>query len=32
VGAYKYVSEVYDLCPDGKTYTSVRRNLPITIR
>jgi len=31
-GAYKYVSEVYDLCPDGKTYTSVRRNLPITIR
>lgn len=31
-GDYKYVSEVFDLCADGHTYTSVRRNVDITIR
>lgn len=31
-GEYKYVSEVYDMCPDGHTFTSVRHNVPITIR
>lgn len=31
-GRYKYVSEVYDLCPGGRTYTSVRRNVDITVR
>lgn len=31
-GEYKYVSEVFDLCPDGHTYTSVRRNVDLTIR
>lgn len=31
-GEYKYVSEVFDLCADGKTYTSVRRNVNLTIR
>lgn len=31
-GEYKYVSEVFDICPDGHTYTSVRRNIEISIR
>lgn len=31
-GDYKYVSEVYDMCPDGHTFTSVRHDVPITIR
>lgn len=31
-GDYKYISEVFDLCPDGHTYTSVRRNVDITVR
>lgn len=31
-GYYQYVSEVFDLCADGHTYTSVRRNVDITIR
>ena len=31
-GRYKYVSEVFDLCPGGRTYTSVRRNVDITVR
>ena len=31
-GRYKYVSEVFDLCPSGRTYTSVRRNVDITVR
>lgn len=31
-GEYKYVSQVYDICADGHTYTSVRRNVVITIR
>jgi hypothetical protein len=30
-GDYTYVSEVFDICP-GTTYTSVRRNVDITIR
>lgn len=31
-GEYKYASEVYDICPDGHTYTSVRRNVTLSIR
>ncbi len=31
-GEYKYLSEVFDLCPGGRTYTSVRRSLNLTIR
>ena len=31
-GRYKYISEVFDLCPGGRTYTSVRRNVDITVR
>lgn len=31
-GEYRYVSEVFDLCPDGHTYTSVRRNVDLTVR
>jgi hypothetical protein len=31
-GEYKYVSEVYDICNDGHTYTSVRRNVVMSIR
>jgi hypothetical protein len=31
-GQYKYVSEVFDLCPDGHTYISVRKNVELTIR
>ncbi len=31
-GEYKYVSEVFDICPNGHTYTSVRRDIPLTIR
>jgi hypothetical protein len=31
-GEYKYVSEVYDMCPDGHTFTSIRHDVPITIR
>lgn len=31
-GEYKYVSVVYDLCSDGHTYTSVRRNVDLSVR
>lgn len=31
-GAYKFISEVYDQCPDGHTYTSVRHNVSLTVR
>lgn len=31
-GEYKYVSVVYDICSDGHTYTSVRRNVDLSIR
>lgn len=31
-GDYQYISEVFDLCPNGQTYTSVRRHADITIR
>jgi hypothetical protein len=31
-GEYRYVAEVYDLCPEGHTYTSVRHNADIVIR
>lgn len=31
-GEYKYRSVVYDICSDGKTYTSIRREIPISIR
>lgn len=31
-GEYKYVSDVSDLCPDGHTYISVRKNVNLTIR
>jgi hypothetical protein len=31
-GEYKYISEVYDICPGGHTYTSVRTSIPITVR
>lgn len=31
-GAYKFVSEVYDQCPDGHTYTSVRFPVALTVR
>jgi hypothetical protein len=31
-GEYKFISEVYDQCPDGHTYTSVRHNVSLTVR
>lgn len=31
-GTYRYVSEVYDMCADGHTYVSIRRNVDLTIR
>jgi len=31
-GDYKYVSEVYDQCPDGHTYTSARQAVALTVR
>lgn len=31
-GEYKYVSEVLDLCPDGHTYTSIRKNADLIVR
>lgn len=31
-GEYNFVSEVYDQCPDGHTYTSVRYPVPLTVR
>jgi hypothetical protein len=31
-GDYKYVSEVYDQCANGHTYTSIRHNVAITVR
>lgn len=31
-GEYQYVSEVFDLCGNGHTYISVRKNVSITVR
>jgi hypothetical protein len=31
-GEYKYASEVVDLCPEGHTYTTVRKNADVIIR